>query len=69
MPKSLVIPLEDELYRRFTKLCQHDWICLKDIAYEWIKEDVESYEEYLKEQEEEERQKHEPPKLKGIRIL
>jgi len=43
MPKSLVVPLDDQLYENFAKLCKDDGLCLKDRAYELIKAFCENH--------------------------
>ena len=53
MPKSLVVPLEDELYKKFATLCKHEDKCLKDLAYELVVAAVESFEGNLKGREKE----------------
>ncbi|MFH1328122.1 MAG: hypothetical protein ABIH76_04680 [Candidatus Bathyarchaeota archaeon] len=67
MPKSLVIPLDDELHKRFSKLCKDHGECLKNYAYDIIKEHCGSYEAFL-EEEEEERRKQEQSKEKPLKI-
>ena len=59
MPKSLVIPLEDELYKQFASMCKDEGKCLKDYAYEVLKGAVEAYQEYLKDEEEKRRKQEE----------
>ena len=56
MPKGLVVYLDDETYKRFKMLCVNEGNSLKDQAYELIKETVESYEEFMEEQREKQRE-------------
>jgi hypothetical protein len=50
MSKGLVVHLEDDLHRRFAMMCAYEGMTLKDELYELIKESVECFEEYLKEE-------------------
>ena len=50
MPKGLVVHLDDDLYRRFAMMCAYEGMTLKDQLYKMIKEDVECFEWFLKEE-------------------
>ena len=49
VPKGLVVYVDDDLHRRFAIMCTCEGLTLKDELYKMIKEDVECFEEYLKE--------------------
>ena len=59
MPKSLVIPLDDETYRQFKKYADDNGETLKDAAYETIKETGFSWECFQRDQEDERRKQEE----------
>jgi hypothetical protein len=50
MPKGLVVHLDDDLYRRFAMICAYEGMTLKDQVYKIIKEDVECFEWFLREE-------------------
>lgn len=50
MPKGLVVHLDDDLHRRFAMLCAYEGMTLKDRVYKIIEEDVDCFEEFLKEE-------------------
>jgi hypothetical protein len=50
MPKGLVVHLDDDLYRRFAMMCAYEGMTLKDQVYKMIKEDVECFEWFFKEE-------------------
>jgi len=52
MPKGLIVHLDDDLYRRFAMMSAYEGMTLKEQVYKIIKEDVECFEEFLKEERE-----------------
>lgn len=50
MPKGLVVHLDDDLYRRFAMMCAYEAMTLKDELYQLVKDAVECFQAYWREQ-------------------